>query len=719
MRVADAGFANVGTMRPSVALLSYQVSGYQKRKCSQGRRNMTVQGVNQTTTPKLPQNFQLDTWNTVFTKELTNQTQLNSKGGIFSQNGANIPQDELSELEGFKDDIDQSGLGPHGYVGGPGTQHYIDIYLAANGTQGLKNLMSVLGADRTYAVLANMSPDEMEALGIQDSLKKLVADGTFTAADANALAQAQANSPTSWQRQYGSEGINGNFDTLDPTVVGNLINSLPNDQNGSAVKAGYMQGSLTGAQKLTTEILSGKYSGEQLQQLSTNLNSLLNSVDNISTFTTDAVKLADFKQLRDLATQFANKGDTQHRDLVNAYAADILGSLGDKSQVAATLRGMDQNQGGVHANGYIDPNSNLAAFLNSALNGQAQFKPGSPVPQGVTGLLNGIALSGDAKLAAGTLDTVMQWSIANPKLAAVLAKQDTMSKDGTSSGTGYRDALTSLLDNSFNQFIALDKYSNATGPIRTLQLQTMDDLQALTAIELGLPHNSKSVENFVTVYMRHAAPFAGYAADPKNFPLVGPLVDGQHSSAVVFAELINNFAAGLNKSETSFLAQAHDAKTAADFQLMETRITTDVLRALGTGLLLASAWVTGGPSVPIALGLSASMKEFIGIVGRVGLFSGSTGTLILDQWLTPASTQNQAQAQEQLLQKVEQQMHDSHKTAMREVLDAYGGWFSVMSHLSGPDGRSITDGLLIGSGSAAAPTVDTPIVDFYRDYNPF
>ncbi len=135
-----------------------------------------------------------------------------------------------------------------------------------------------------YVVLANMSPDKMQELGIQDSFNKLVANGTFTADDAKKLADAQANSPTFWQHQYDSPRFpNAHYyNGLDPALVGRLINLLPDHQKGIAIKHAYAQESMIAAQRLKDEILSGKYSGPVLDQLTANLSALANNVDNLA-----------------------------------------------------------------------------------------------------------------------------------------------------------------------------------------------------------------------------------------------------------------------------------------------------------------------------------------------------------------------------------------------------------------------------------------------------
>jgi LysM repeat protein len=653
----------------------------------------------------------------------------NPEGGIFGSNGAGVPAADRRFLEGLSHGIDaelygiggQSHKGPATGVIHPDTQYGIQQqYLAGkvgNGnespSQRLANMMSVLGPTRTYAVLANMTPAQAQQLGIQNSLNTLTDNLQLTAGDAKNLALAQANFATS-ESQYDFPGIGW---------VGSLMNSLPNDQNGTAVKVGYAQGCITGAQQLAQEIGSGKYSGQVQNQLTATLNGLCENATNLSAGFTDPVKEQLFSQLHTAATQLAGTGAAKQSDVLNAYAANILGSLRDKSQIAATLRAM----GGVGADGAIDPNLDLAKFLQSALSGQSQLgiasyfsnmmTPNGQMPQGVTSLLKAISGSGNPKLMAGTLDTVMQWTIKNPTQAEVLTAQDT-----GNGATGYRNALTSILDKSFNQFVALDPSKTNATLVRTMQPQTIADLQALSAVEMGPPYDSKIAGNFAQVFGTHAVQFAAYADDQAKYPQLDSLLadggDPRNSAAVIFGQLMNGLGAGLNQSQASFQAQAHAAQAAADQTLLEARVFTDILRGFGTGTLLASAWITGGAAVPIGLGAVANGEKLASIFGRVGLFSGSIGTAVLDAFFSNTAQQNQAKAEEQAVQKVAQGMQAADVKPTQLLQQIYNGWFSNISQLPGAEGQTITDGVMTGSSFAAAPTIETGVQYFYAAYNP-
>jgi hypothetical protein len=266
--------------------------------------------------------------------------------GIFGSNGAGVPAADRGFLKGLSEGIDtelygiggQNNKGPATGVIRPNTQYDIQQYLAGkvgNGkessSQRLANLMSVLGPNRTYAVLANMAPAQAQQLGIQSSLSTLTNNSQFTARDAKDLALAQANLATS-ESQYDLPGIGS---------VGSFMNSLPNDQKGAAVKVGYAQGCISGAQQLSQELGSGKYSGQVQNQLTATLNGLLENATNLSAGFSDRVKEQLFSQLHTAATQLAGTGDAKQSDVLNAYAANILGSLKDKSRVATTLRAID------------------------------------------------------------------------------------------------------------------------------------------------------------------------------------------------------------------------------------------------------------------------------------------------------------------------------------------------------------------------------------------
>jgi hypothetical protein len=647
--------------------------------------------------------------------------------GIFASNGAGVPAADRGFLKGLGQGIDvelygiggQSNKGPASGVISPNTQYNIQQYLTGkvgNGSespsQRLANMMSVFGPTRTYAVLANMTPAQAQQLAIQSSLNTLADNLKFTARDAKDLALAQANFATS-ESQYDFPGIGR---------VGSFINSLPSDQNGTAVKLGYAQGCITAARQLAQEIGSGKYSGQVQNQLTATLNGLLENATHLSAGFSDPAKEQLFSQIEAAATRLTGTGDAKQSDVLNAYAANILGSLKDKSRIAATLRAL----GGVGADGAIDPNSQLAKFLQSALSGQSQLgiasyfsnmTPNGQMPEGVTSLLDAISGSGDPKLMAGTLNAVMQWTIKNPTQAAVLASQDT-----GNGATGYRNALTSMLEESFNQFVALDPSNPNATLVRTMQPQTIADLQALSAVEMGPPYDSKVAGRFAQVFGTHAVQFAAYANDQAKYPQLDSLLAGggdpRNSAAVIFGQLMNGFDAGLNQSQASFQAQANNTKVAADQTLLEARVFTDLLRGLGTGTLLASAWITGGETVPIGLGAVANSEKLASIFGRVGLFSGSIGTAVLDAFFSNTDQQNQARAEEQAVEKVEQGMQTADMKPTQLLQQIYNGWFSNISQLPGMEGQTITDGVMTGSSFAGAPTIATDVQNFYGAYNP-
>jgi hypothetical protein len=656
------------------------------------------------------------------------QLQQNANPGIFASDGTGVPAADRGFLNGLRRAVDtglygiggQSNKGPATGIINPSTQYGIQPYLAGKGGNGsespsqrLANMMSVLGPSRMYAVLANTTTAQAQQLGIQSSLNTLTDNLQFTAADAKNLALAQASFATS-QSQY-------NFPRIGR--VGSLMSSLPKDQNGTDVKVGYAQGCITAAQQLAQEIQSGKHSGQVQNQLTATLNVLLDNATNLSARFPDPARQQLFSQLHAAATQLAGTGAAKQSDVLNAYAANILGSLSNKSQIAATLRAM----GGVGANGAIDPNSGLGKFLQSALGGQSQLgiasyfgnnmTPDGQMPKGVTGLLNGISGSRDTKLIAGTLDTVMQWTIRNPTQAEVLASQDT-----GNGATGYRNALTSLLDKSFNRFVALDPSDPNAKLVRTMQPSTIADLQALSAVEMGPPYNSKVAGNFAGVVGKHAVQFAAYATHQAKYPQLDRLLAGggdpRNSAAVIFGQLMNGFDAGLIQSQASFQAQAHDTKAAADQTLLEARVVTDLLRGFGTGTLLASAWITGGAAVPIGLGAVANGEKLASIFGRVGLFSGSVGTVILDAFFSNNAQQNQAQAEQQAVQAVALGMQTADVKPTQALQQIYNGWFSNISQTPGKEGQRLTDGVMTGSSFAGAPTIQTDVRNFYSAYNP-
>jgi hypothetical protein len=642
--------------------------------------------------------------------------------GVFGSD-ASVPAPDSRFLKGMAQEIDTNLYGLGGQSNnGPATgsinqntmydiQQYLSGAIGGNETsaQRLSNMMSVLGPSRTYAVLADMTATQAQQAGIQSSLNTLVETGQFTGGDAKALALAQADFATSQTQS----------DPMGAAQVASFIQSLPNDQFGTAVKAGYAEGSVIGAQQLAQEIASGKYSGSTKDNLIRALNGLVENAANVSAGAPGPVDLQLFSQLRTMADQFASAGNGNESDVLNALAANVLGSVSDKSQIAATLRAM----GGVGADGAIDPNSALAKFLQSALRGQAEFGIGMPfsnvtpsgqVPQGVTSLLNGLSGSGDTKLMAGTLDTVMQWTIQNPTQAEVLAAQDTKD-DG---GTGYRNALTTLLDKSFNQFVALDPSDPSATVVRTMQPQTIADLEAMSAVEMGPPYDGNIAGNFAGVIGKHAVQFAAYAENAAKYPELDSLLasggDPRNSAAVIFGQVMNAFDNGLNRSQAAFQTQATNSDLAATIKSQETRIVTDFLRGAGTGLLLASAWVTGGTDIPIGLGVAATGRELLSVFGRIGLFSGSIGTAILDIGeLGNQDTEQSAQ------QAVSQGMQAADLTPTQVLQQLYNGWFSTISQLPGGEGQTITDGVMNGSSFAGAPAIDTAVPQsFYNAYNP-
>jgi hypothetical protein len=635
-------------------------------------------------------------------------------------------------LEGLRDRIngDLYGLDDSGHVKTDGPvigsiskntadeiQQYLAGELGAGGqsSQRLANMMSVLGPDRTYAALSQLSRTmtNQQWGQLQDSLKTLTESGQFTADDAKALAQAQAKFGESASGSYGP------FDVRNLGSVGSLMASLPDSPNGTAVKAAYAEGCNSGIQQLTQDIASGKYSGQQLNQITATLNSLADNEANVSSKLPVAVKAQLFNDLHATATQFASRGDGKEADALNAYAAGLLssGSPDDQAQIAATLRAM----GGVGANGYIDPSSGLGQFLQSALRGQAAFgfgvsplTPNFDMPNGVTHLLNGIAASGDTKLMAGTLDAVMQWTMKNPTQAEALAAQDT--KDGT---PGYREALTNLLDKSFNQFIALDPSDTGAKLVRSMQPQMLADLQTLSGVEMGPPYDSKTAGDFAGVIGKHAVEFAAYAQGKAKDPVLDSLFAGigdkadatqRNASAMIFGEIMYGFRTGLSQSEASARALAHDAKSAADQALLETRIFTDFLRGAGTGLLLASTGFTG-PMVGAGAG-----EKLISVIGRIGLFSGSLGTLGLDALFSNAD----AKTEEQALQAAEQGMKAADLKPNEALQQLYNGWFSTLSQQNdlGDENQEILAGVMNGSSFATAGIADPQVQDFYNAYDP-
>jgi hypothetical protein len=635
---------------------------------------------------------------------------------IFGSN-AGVPDDDQRLLNGLNHAIDsdlyaggEPGKDPMAGIINISTMYDVQQYLDGKLTQNespsqlLANMMSVLGPDRSYAVLSHMTGDQVRQLHIEDSLKALTESGQFTADDAKALALAQV--------EFGKSADFTQFDFRELGPMGRFIASLPDSPNGTAVKAAYAEGCISGVQQLTRDIASGRYSGDALRQLTVTLNSLSDNAVNVSSNLPAAVKIQLFTKLHAAATQFGNSGNVQQADVLNAYAAGLLdaGKPGDQLQIAVALRAM----GGVGANGAIDPNSELGQFLQSALRGQAAFgfgvndaTPNMDIPGGVTHLLNGIAASGDTALGAGVLDAVAQWSIKNPELAQALAAQDT-----PGGSPGYRSALTSLLDKSFNQFVALNPVDPNATIVRTTQGQTIADLQALSAIGMGPPYDSKIAGDFAGVIGKHAVQFAAYAegsTDPGLDTFLGG-GDRRKSSAVIFGEIMNAFASGLKQSEAGLRALATRADFAAAINKLEARILTDYLRGAGTGLLLLSSAVPGGG---IAVGGLTVTEKLVSVFGRIGLFSGSVGTAILD-----SGALDDTKTEDQAVQAVSQGIQAADLKPSQALEQLYYGWFSQVSQLPGTEGDDITNALMTGTNFGQANILDLGVQDFYRNYDP-
>jgi hypothetical protein len=622
---------------------------------------------------------------------------------------AGVPDVDRDFLNKIKQGID---LDLYGSAGTPGDDPVIlsyklesgsiQEYLAGKKTQNespselLANMMSVLGPQRTYAALAQMPPDQVREL--QGALNELTKTGQFTADDAKSLALAQA--------KFGDRGS-----------VESFIASLPAGPNGTAVKAGYAEGCISGAQQLTQVIASGKYSGQLLDGLTLALHGLGNGAAKVSSDLPAPVKIQLFSDLHTAATVFAKSGNGKEAAALNAYAAGVLdaGKPGDQAQMATALRAM----GGVGAYGAIDPNSDLGKFLQSALRGQAEFglrsplvSPLSDIPDGlVTHLLNGLAASGDTKLSAGVLDMVMQWSIKNPGQAAALAAQD------TPGGTGYRNALTNLLDKSFNQFVGLLPSDPDAALVRTMQPQTIASLQALSAIAMGPPYNSQITGNFAGIMGKHSIQFAAYAEGQVQSPELDSLLAGggdlRHSSALIFGEVMKAFGAGFNQSAASLRAQAANPDLARFEKQTGDRVVTDWTRGAGTGLLLLSAWLPRTKQVPIGFGKAADAEKLVSIVGRGGLFLGSLGTALLDQ-----AVLNDTKTEEEAIQAVSQGIQAADLTPAQAMEQIYKGWFFKISQIPGVDGQKITDGLMTGSSFGGAATIEPGVQAFYSGYNP-
>jgi len=126
--------------------------------------------------------------------------------------------------------------------------------------------------------------------------------------------------------------------------IGYLIKSLPNDQNGNAVKLGYEQGCVAGAQQLAQKIASGKYSGQTLNQLTTTLNSLC---ENVAKALDDLIKMLDALAEGDLTRRIAadyqgnfavlkdNANKTAER--IGATVADIKAATHEVTNASAEI----------------------------------------------------------------------------------------------------------------------------------------------------------------------------------------------------------------------------------------------------------------------------------------------------------------------------------------------------------------------------------------------
>jgi hypothetical protein len=477
--------------------------------------------------------------------------------GLWSTNPAgqpNVPSGEKGFLNGLSRAVQSEVYGPDPNHPSPvptgivnnSTIYDAQQYLAgkvgnANVPPGqrLANLMHVLGPDHSYALLSGMKPSDLQSAGAQNAFNKLVESGQFSPADAANLADAQQRFAHSSDPYAAANGTN----------IARLINGLPSDASG--IKIAYANAALANAEKLNSEIASGHASGIHLNQLVRERSALYEQASDTAAGATgsDAAKRQIFAQYLNDTKHLSGSNAGELKNVLNAYGANVLGTLDDKAQIAQTL----SNLGGVGKDGYIQPGSAADQFLRAALTGQSQFGLGAAmnattplieVPNGVTNLLSGLAGSAHPQLMAGTLDTVAQWSIAHPSQAQVLAAQDSQQ------GTGYRNALTSVMDKSFNQLVALNPSDPNAALTRTLQPQTVSDLQALSAIALGPPFNKDEAGNFAGMFNTHAVQFAAYASGV-NTPGTADLTnllksagDPRNAAAVIYGQLSNTFVAG-------------------------------------------------------------------------------------------------------------------------------------------------------------------------------
>jgi len=78
--------------------------------------------------------------------------------------------------------------------------------------------------------------------------------------------------------------------------------------------------------------------------------------------------------------------------------------------------------------------------------------------------------------------------------------------------------LTNLLDKSFNQFVALNPSHRNDPIVGTMHPQTIADLQALSAIQMGPAYDSGIAGHFAEVFGKRAVQFAVMAANQVKYP---------------------------------------------------------------------------------------------------------------------------------------------------------------------------------------------------------
>lgn len=462
--------------------------------------------------------------------------------------------------------------------------------------QRLGNLMSMLGPQGTYAALSQLGMAKPQGINIGSDLQKLASSGKFTGADARAIAEQQGYQTKEPDYSFGGQ------------TWASWLSTLPNTSQGNAVKNGWAQGSVTAAQHQAQAVASGKYSGVDLENANANLNEIAQSATQVSSNLPDQDKVQLFDQFYAAGKSLSGPQAGQERNFLNTYAANILGSLHSKSEIATTLRGL----GGVGSDGTLS--GNAANFINSALAGQAELNPETDgSPKGVTVLLDGIAKSGDRQLMAGTLNDVAQWAQTNPKSASVLAAQDQ-----GSSATGFRNALTTLFSNSFPQFVQLGH----DGPVGELNATQLEDLQVLTTIETGQPYTGDASKNFASAYGKAVGELIGYAGGhlTKNTQGLDSAFGGSKTSAAkVFGQLIGSFNTAVKNSKDSLLFDQTTGKNPSgsnDSGKLQTSFA--LLNGIGAGLLaagaIAAAAGTGGTALPL--------------VGSLFVFGGTGGSTL-------------------------------------------------------------------------------------------